>query len=690
MSWVENINKVALGLTSEFIQDIQDAAAVAGMTVSITALAEGASATAEWNSATGILALGMPTGPAGIPGVQGVGVTSIVKIATVGKIDTYTVTFTDATTTTFEVTNGNDGTNGIDGADGLSAYDVAVGSGFVGTEAQWLASLVGTQGLQGAQGPQGTQGTTGAGVASVVLTDTVGPVRTYTITFTDATTATFDVTDGANGTTGTDGQDIDHVSLTAGAGMAGTTDTYTVWGDLGETVNLGTFNVYNGADGLGAGDMLKATYDTNNNGIVDNAALVNGLSVQTAVPSGALFTDTVYTHPTTDGSLHVPATSTTNSGKVLTAGATAGSISWQTVPSGVTDHALLTNIGTNTHAQIDTALSGLASHSHTVDGLSDAVITTPINGQVLSYSSTGSQWVNTTPTSGVTDHTLLTNIGTNTHAQIDTALTRLVNTSGTNTGDQNLSGYSLTSHSHTLDGLSDVVVTTPVTDQVLKYNGTSWINGAATAAGGTITSVTGTAPISVATGTTTPAISMSAASNGVNGYMTGTYAGKLDGIATNANNYVHPTGSGSNHIPAGGSTGQVLVWSSTGTATWGTSSGGAAVGSTTPQPVGVTNAYGSSSEASRADHVHALNTTGGIGSFIFGYCSTAVAYNATVAGSSIQAYGAFKDTYAVAAGNSMALGSTSGFGQSGTWLCLGYSAGAGTPTANVTLFLRVA
>lgn len=35
-----------------------------------------------------------------------------------------------------------------------------------------------------------------------------------------------------------------------------------------------------------------------------------------------------YTHPTGDGNLHVPATSTTNSGKVLTAGATAGSLSW--------------------------------------------------------------------------------------------------------------------------------------------------------------------------------------------------------------------------------------------------------------------------------------------------------------------------------------------------------------------------
>lgn len=39
----------------------------------------------------------------------------------------------------------------------------------------------------------------------------------------------------------------------------------------------------------------------------------------------------VYQHPTTDGNLHVPATSTNNSGRVLKAGATAGAISWGSV-----------------------------------------------------------------------------------------------------------------------------------------------------------------------------------------------------------------------------------------------------------------------------------------------------------------------------------------------------------------------
>ena len=43
---------------------------------------------------------------------------------------------------------------------------------------------------------------------------------------------------------------------------------------------------------------------------------------------------------------------------------------------------------------------------------------------------------------------------------------------------------------------------------------------------------------------------------------------KLDGIASGANNYVHPTSSGNKHIPSGGSAGQFLKWSADGTAVW--------------------------------------------------------------------------------------------------------------------------
>lgn len=46
---------------------------------------------------------------------------------------------------------------------------------------------------------------------------------------------------------------------------------------------------------------------------------------------------------------------------------------------------------------------------------------------------------------------------------------------------------------------------------------------------------------------------------------------KLNGIAEGANKYVHPTSAGNKHIPAGGTAGDTLHWSSDGTAEWGPS-----------------------------------------------------------------------------------------------------------------------
>ncbi len=54
------------------------------------------------------------------------------------------------------------------------------------------------------------------------------------------------------------------------------------------------------------GDMLKSIYDTDNDGIVDAAEVVNGHTVLSDVPANAKFTDTVYTHPTTSGNKHIP------------------------------------------------------------------------------------------------------------------------------------------------------------------------------------------------------------------------------------------------------------------------------------------------------------------------------------------------------------------------------------------------
>lgn len=48
----------------------------------------------------------------------------------------------------------------------------------------------------------------------------------------------------------------------------------------------------------GGGDMLKSVYDTNGNGIVDNAEKVGGHTVGKDVPEDAVFTDTTYENAT--------------------------------------------------------------------------------------------------------------------------------------------------------------------------------------------------------------------------------------------------------------------------------------------------------------------------------------------------------------------------------------------------------
>lgn len=48
--------------------------------------------------------------------------------------------------------------DGLPGPSGISAYQVAVNNGFVGTEAAWLASLVGPEGDPGEDGSPGQRG----------------------------------------------------------------------------------------------------------------------------------------------------------------------------------------------------------------------------------------------------------------------------------------------------------------------------------------------------------------------------------------------------------------------------------------------------------------------------------------------------------------------------------------------------
>ena len=91
-------------------------------------------------------------------------------------------------------------------------------------------------------------------------------------TVADAVQAKLDNGDfvGATGSAGPTG--ADGVSPTVAVSKTGKVATVTITDKDGEH----TFTVNDGADGSGSGDMMKATYDSNGNGIVDNAEKLEG------------------------------------------------------------------------------------------------------------------------------------------------------------------------------------------------------------------------------------------------------------------------------------------------------------------------------------------------------------------------------------------------------------------------------
>jgi hypothetical protein len=114
-----------------------------------------------------------------------------------------------------------------------------------------------------------------------------------------------------------------------------------------------------------------------------------------------------YSHPTGDGNLHVLATGTTNNGKVLKAGATAGSLSWGTLTA--TDVGL-GNLLPPSIRSINTAYTlQLSDASNTVSATSVLAITVPLNStaafpigsQVLLLKTTASE-VSIAAAAGVT------------------------------------------------------------------------------------------------------------------------------------------------------------------------------------------------------------------------------------------------------------------------------------------------
>lgn len=150
-----------------------------------------------------------------------------------------------------------------------------------------------------------------------------------------------------------------------------------------------------------------------------------------------------------------------------------------------------------------------------------------------------------------------------------------------------------------LDGLTDVIITSPVASQVLKYNGSAWVND--TDAGGsgatnlaftrdattvTVTSDTGTdATLPAATGTDAGVMS-AADKTKLNGIATAATANQTDSFLLSRANHTG-TQALSTIAQSGATTGQVATWNGTAWAPASPSGGG---GSGTVTSVGISSA----------------------------------------------------------------------------------------------------
>jgi hypothetical protein len=274
-----------------------------------------------------------------------------------------------------------------------------------------------------------------------------------------------------------------------------------------------------------------------------------------------------YSHPTGDGNLHVPVTGTTNNLKVLKAGATAGVFAWGSVAySELTGVPSTFTPSTHTHSEYLLKTGGTITGSLDITGTMTVTVADFKVGEGLVITDDNNYW------------------GTN----LDARILRMVDMNGTNGAVDG--GLVIEAHTST-DGISKEILTVRDTNNEFKYKGSSvWHTGNLTGAANSVVSsnltsnramvsdASGKIAIAATTATeigylsgVTSAVqtqldgksatshSHTNATTGAAGFMSNTDKSKLDGIATNANNYSHPTGDGNLHVPVTGTTNNLKV-----------------------------------------------------------------------------------------------------------------------------------
>ena len=118
-------------------------------------------------------------------------------------------------------------------------------------------------------------------------------------------------------------------TLTGNASTATTAGTVTT-ADQPTITSVGTLSSLSVTGTIGSSNFSGSSSGTNTG---DNAG-VTSIATSGSITGGTITSSGTISHLTTDGNKHVPANSTTNSGKVLTSSAVAGTYTWEDAASG--------------------------------------------------------------------------------------------------------------------------------------------------------------------------------------------------------------------------------------------------------------------------------------------------------------------------------------------------------------------
>ena len=121
---------------------------------------------------------------------------------------------------------------------------------------------------------------------------------------------------------------------------------------------------------------------------------------------------------------------------------------------------------------VELGAGGSTSNPETLSGLSDVAFSGLANGDVLRYNSSGSVWTNDP-----------INLGTDTTGNYVSGVSSGTGISVSHTPSEG--STATVSLDATLDNLSNVTVPSPTTNDVLQWNGTAWVNVAASTVGAT-------------------------------------------------------------------------------------------------------------------------------------------------------------------------------------------------------------